>query len=76
MRINSALANVIRQGDMRQGMSIITSGADEGMLLLEQSLAWLTAADAIDRGEALRWCRDVNVFEARLKSLSQRGRGW
>jgi twitching motility protein PilT len=76
MRVNSALANLIRLGDTRQAVSIITSGADEGMLLLEQSLAYLTAADAIDRAEALLWCRDESVFEARLKSLSPRGRGW
>ena len=76
MRINPALANLIRLGDMRQAVSIITSGAEEGMLLLEQSLAYLVAADAIDHGEALRWCRDESVLEARLKSLAQRGRGW
>jgi twitching motility protein PilT len=76
MRVNSALANLIRLGDMRQGLSIISSGGDEGMLLLEQSLAYLTAADVIEHAEALRWCRDASVFESRLKALSQRGRGW
>ena len=76
MRVNAALANLIRLGDMRQALSIITSGADEGMLLLEQSLAYLVAAEAVDHTEALRWCRDESVLEARLKSLAQRGRGW
>jgi len=76
MRVNSAIANLIRLGDMRQGVSIISSSADEGMLLLEQSLAYLTAAGIIAREEALIWCRDIGVFESRLKSLSQRGRGW
>jgi hypothetical protein len=61
---------------MRQAISIITSGAEEGMLLLEQSLACLVAADAIDHSESLRWCRDESVLEARLKALAQRGRGW
>jgi twitching motility protein PilT len=76
MRVNSALANLIRQGDMRQAFSIITTGADEGMLLLEQSLAYLTAAGAIDRSEALRWCRDEGVFNARWKTLTQPRSGW
>lgn len=74
MRVNSALANLIRLGDMRQGISIITSGAEDGMLLLEQSLAYLTAADLISRDEAARWCRDLNVFESRVKVLTQRSR--
>lgn len=76
MRVNSALSNLIRTGDMRQALSIIQSGADDGMLLLEQSLALLTAADFISREEALRWCRDVNIFESRMKQVAGKARGW
>lgn len=75
MRINAALANLIRQGDMRQAYNIIQSGADEGMLLLEQALAYLTASQFIAKEEALFWARDPSVFESRLKLLTQRGWG-
>jgi Tfp pilus assembly pilus retraction ATPase PilT len=34
MRVNSALHNLIRLGNTRQAVSIITSGFDDGMLLL------------------------------------------
>jgi twitching motility protein PilT len=75
MRINSALANLIRTGDTRQAYSIIQSGADDGMLLLEQSLALLAAAQLITPQEALCWARDASVFESRYKTLTQRGWG-
>jgi len=71
MRVNPALANLIRLGDMRQALSIIQAGAGEGMLLLEQSLAYLTAADLIAREEAMAWCRDVSVLESRMKGLQR-----
>ena len=75
MRVNSALANLIRTGDMRQALTAIQSGAEEGMLLLEQSLACLTAAQLISQQESLLWARDPHVYESRLKSLTQRGWG-
>jgi twitching motility protein PilT len=75
MRINSAVSNLIRTGDMRQALTAIQAGAEEGMLLLEQSLACLAAANLIAVEEARLWARDLNVFESRYKSLTQRGWG-
>jgi twitching motility protein PilT len=75
MRVNTAIANLIRLGDLRQAYSIIAAGADEGMLLLEESLARLVSAGHLAKEEALPWCRDLAVFESRLRSLSPR-RGW
>jgi twitching motility protein PilT len=75
MRVNHALANLIRTGDMRQALTAIQSGAEEGMLLLEQSLACLVAAQLVAKEEALHWARDASVFESRLKSMTQRGWG-
>jgi twitching motility protein PilT len=75
MRVNAALSNLIRVGDMRQALTAIQAGADEGMLLLEQSLACLAAANLIALEEARLWARDVSVLESRYKTLTQRGWG-
>ena len=67
MRVNPAIANLIRLGDQRQIYSVMQTGADDGILILDQALASLTAAGLITRAEALNWCRDPNVFESRLR---------
>jgi twitching motility protein PilT len=75
MRVSPAISNLIRLGDMRQAINMIQAGSDEGMLLLEQSLACLAAANLIDIDEARIWARDASVLESRFKSLTQRGWG-
>src|SRR6185436_5058653 len=67
MRVNPAIANLIRLGDQRQIYSVMQTGAEDGMLLLDQTLAHLTAEGQISKEEALNWCRDPSVFEARLR---------
>jgi Tfp pilus assembly pilus retraction ATPase PilT len=48
------------------------TGSDDGMLILDQTLATLTAGGLISRDEALNWCRDPSVFEARLRMAGKR----
>lgn len=74
MRVNPAVANLIRIGDQRQIYSVMQTGAEDGMLILDQTLAWLTAAGLITREEALHWARDENVFDSRLR-MAQKGGG-
>ncbi|MFN0017528.1 MAG: type IV pilus twitching motility protein PilT [Pirellulaceae bacterium] len=72
MRVNPAIANLIRLGDQRQIHSVMQTGSDDGMLILDQSLASLTAGSLISKAEALHWCREPSVFEARLRMSSKR----
>ena len=73
MRVNPAVANLIRLGEQRQIFSVMQTGAEDGMLILDQTLAWLTAAGLITREEAVNWCRDESVFDSRLRMAQQRG---
>ncbi len=72
MRVNPAVANLIRIGDQRQIYSVMQTGAEDGMLILDQALAYLTAGGLITHDEALNWSRDPNVFESRLKMAQKR----
>ena len=72
MRVNPAIANLIRLGDQRQIYSVMQTGSDEGMLILDQALAFLTAAGLISKEEALNWSRDQSVFETRLRMAGRR----
>jgi twitching motility protein PilT len=72
MRVNPAIANLIRLGDQRQIYSVMQTGSDDGMLILDQALACLTAGSLISKVEALNWCRDSSVFEARLRMAQKR----
>ncbi|MCE9524914.1 MAG: type IV pilus twitching motility protein PilT [Planctomycetales bacterium] len=72
MRVNSAIANLIRLGDQRQIYSVMQTGSDDGMLILDQGLANLTVAGLISKDEAFIWCRDSSVFEARLRMAQKR----
>lgn len=73
MRVNPAIANLIRLGDQRQIYSVMQTGSDDGILILDQSLAYLTAGGLITREEALNWSRDSSVFESRLRMAQKRG---
>lgn len=72
MRVNPAIANLIRLGDQRQIYSVMQTGSDDGMLILDQALAYLTAGGLISKDEALHWCRDQSVLETRLRMAGQR----
>ena len=72
MLVNPAIANLIRLGDQRQIYSVMQTGSDDGILILDQSLAYLTAAGLIQREEAHKWSRDPSVFETRLRMAQKR----
>jgi twitching motility protein PilT len=72
MRVNTAVANQIRLGDIHQIQSVMQTATLDGMLLLEQSLAELVSAGLVDREEAYLLCRDTNVFESRLRIAESR----
>lgn len=71
MRVNSAVANLIRTGDMEQIYSVMQTGAADGMLLLEQSLATLLAHSMISRDEAQRLARDNRILDSRLRRIQE-----
>ncbi|MGI8980133.1 MAG: type IV pilus twitching motility protein PilT [Pirellulaceae bacterium] len=73
MLVNPAIANLIRLGDQRQIYSVMQTGSDDGILILDQALAYLTAAGLVTREEALHWSRDPSVFESRLRMAQKRG---
>ena len=73
MRVNPAVANLIRLGDQRQIYSVMQTGAEDGMLVLEQALAYLVAGGLVTRAEALNWARDPGVFDSRLRLAQSRG---
>ena len=66
MRVNPAVSNLIRTGDLEQIYSVMQTGSSDGMLLLEQSLATLLAHSLISRDEALRLARDPRILDSRL----------
>ncbi|GIW90873.1 MAG: twitching motility protein PilT [Pirellulaceae bacterium] len=70
LRVNTAVANLIRTGEPHQIYSVLQTSAHDGMRLLEQSLAELVAAGWIGRHEAYQVARDPNILECRLAALS------
>lgn len=75
MFVNSAVANLIRTGDLAQIYSIMQTGNADGMLLLEQSLANLFHFGLVTREDAMRVVRDQSIFESRLRRLQERSQG-
>jgi len=71
MRVNAAVSNLIRTGDLEQIYSIMQTGSSDGMLLLEQSLATLLAHSLISRDDALRLARDPRILDSRLRRLQE-----
>lgn len=71
MRVNVAVANLIRNGDLEQIYSVMQNGSNEGMLLLEQSLATLLAHNLIARDDATRLARDTRILESRLRRIQE-----
>jgi len=55
---NRAVGNLIREGKTFQILSVLQTGAPQGMCLMENSLAVLLKAGTISKDEALRCCED------------------
>ncbi len=69
LRVNPAVANLIRSGEPHQIYSVLQTSAQDGMRLLEQSLAELVAAGLVARQDAYQMARDPNILECRLAVL-------
>jgi twitching motility protein PilT len=69
MFVTPAISNLIRTGALEQIYSMMQTGKEDGMLLLEQSLASLFAHGLISEDDAMRLTRDPNIFESRLKVI-------
>jgi len=50
---NPAISNIIREGKIRQLRNLIATGQKDGMMVLEQSLAALVAANVITYDDAM-----------------------
>jgi twitching motility protein PilT len=55
---NKAVGNLIREGKTFQIISVLQTGAPQGMALMESSLAALVKAGTIGKDEALKLCDD------------------
>jgi len=75
MFVTSAIANLIRTGELQQIYSMMQTGNSDGMLLLEQSLANLFHFGLVTREDALQLVRDPAIFESRLRRLQDRQQG-
>lgn len=75
MFVTSAIANLIRTGDLQQIYSMMQTGNSDGMLLLEQSLANLFHFGLVTREDAQQLVRDPSIFESRLRRLQDRQQG-
>jgi twitching motility protein PilT len=71
LRVNAAVANLVRTGDLEQIYSVMQTGGNDGMLLLEQSLAALLAHSLINREDAMLLARDPRVLDSRVKRIQE-----
>lgn len=71
MIVNMAIKNLIKEGKANQIYSVIQTGSQEGMQLLEQSLRPLCENGLISMEEAMSKLNDPKAFELALK-----GRGY
>jgi twitching motility protein PilT len=71
MMINTAITNLIRNGDLHQIQTVIQTSAQEGNYVLEQSLADLVAHERITMTCALEWARDASILQSRLQLAMQ-----
>ena len=72
MRVNHAVANQIRLGEPHQIYSVMQTATQDGMVILEQTLADLVVQGLIDNDDAFRLARDLNVFDSRLRMAQSR----
>jgi twitching motility protein PilT len=67
LRVNHAVANLIREGRTAQIVNAVQAGSNEGMLLLERSLADLVRNDRIRRESALATANDPGTLNEYLR---------
>ena len=72
MRVNNAVANLIRTDNVQQIYSAMQTGMEDGMVIIEQSLAELVSKELIELDDARRLSRYPNILESRLEQFSAR----
>jgi len=71
MIVNDAVRNCISKGETHQIYSMIQLGAQQGMVLLDQSLIELVRQGLITPEEALTKADDLESFQAQLSQIRQ-----
>lgn len=71
MRVNHAISNLIRLGDLHQIGTVMQTSAHDGNYMLEQSLAELVAAEKISHETAMNWAGDPSILQTRLDMAAQ-----
>ena len=75
LRVTHGVANLIREGRTAQIVNSLQAGADEGMLVLERSLADLVRANQIRRETALSVANDPFALGEYLRATEPKGVG-
>jgi twitching motility protein PilT len=71
MICNTAIRNLMREGQVHQLYTNIQLGQKEGMQTLDQSLANLVSQNIVSQEEAVKHCSNVERFEQSLKHANQ-----
>lgn len=69
MKVNTAIANLIRTSKLEQVYSLIEMGGKEGMQTMEYSLFMLYKAGKIDKETALRMAKNESILRPRLERI-------
>ena len=69
MKVNSAIANLVRNGKVEQIYSLIETGGKDGMQTMEYALAMLYKEGKIDRDTALKMAKSESVILPRLEKI-------
>ena len=64
LKVNAAAANLIREGKTFQIPSIIQTGRQDGMQLMDQALQELVSSGRVDQNEAARFAVNKNQFSS------------
>ncbi|MFA4881027.1 MAG: PilT/PilU family type 4a pilus ATPase [Candidatus Doudnabacteria bacterium] len=67
MMVNAAIRNLIREQKTHQIESVLQTGAEEGMVPLDKSLARLVKEGVVDIAHALMYSQDPRNFRSLLK---------
>jgi len=70
-----ALRNLIREDKTAQILSVIQTGANQGMISLDQHLRELVMQGRVSRSDAVRWASNPSVFETPVAAGSTAGAG-
>jgi twitching motility protein PilT len=66
LRVNAAVANLIREGRTPQILSAVQAGREEGMVPLERSLADLVRAETVTLSDARAVAGDSKALDEYL----------